>query len=227
MKKIILCGTVLLLAACQNISQKDFQLSDFQSEKLPPLEAVVDVNNLESVFSAGGYYGTSYNNGTLYNDNSSWVQTTSISGDYIKDSRIQNTVTLFNDFVKDKITSPYGAKKGSMRLTVDYRNHQKNYTNILTGLATFFSIYTLPLVGFPVKSYEDEMKLSVEIYNNRKEMIRRYSAVVDNKTWVALYWGYNVNDVADKASLDNVRQALNQIGMQISAEAPQIKKLLN
>ena len=47
MKKIILCGTVLLLAACQNISQKDFQLSDFQSEKLPPLEAVVDVNNLE------------------------------------------------------------------------------------------------------------------------------------------------------------------------------------
>lgn len=33
MKKIILCGTVLLLAACQNISQKDFQLSDFQSEK--------------------------------------------------------------------------------------------------------------------------------------------------------------------------------------------------
>lgn len=58
-------------------------------------------------------------------------------------------------------------------------------------------------------------------------IIGRYSAVVDNKTWVALYWGYNVNDVADKASLDNVRQALNQIGMQISAEAPQIKKLLN
>lgn len=71
------------------------------------------------------------------------------------------------------------------------------------------------------------MKLSVEIYNNRKEMIRRYSAVVDNKTWVALYWGYNVSDVADKTSLDNVRQALNQIGMQISAEAPQIKNLLN
>ena len=85
----------------------------------------------------------------------------------------------------------------------------------------------MPLVGFPVKSYEDEMKLSVEIYNNRKEMIRHYSAIVDNKAWVALYWGYNVNDVADKASLDNVRQALNQIGMQISAEAPQIKKLLN
>lgn len=85
----------------------------------------------------------------------------------------------------------------------------------------------MPLVGFPVKSYEDEMKVSVEIYNNRKEMIRRYSAIVDNKAWVALYWGYNVNDVADKASLDNVRQALNQIGMQISAEAPQIKKLLN
>ena len=85
----------------------------------------------------------------------------------------------------------------------------------------------MPLVGFPVKSYEDEMKLSVEIYNNRKEMIRRYSAVVDNKTWVALYWGYNMNDVADKTSLDNVRQALNQIGMQISAEAPQIKNSLN
>ncbi len=227
MKKIILCGAALLLAACQNISQKDFQLADFQSEKLPPLEAVVDVNNLESVFSAGGYYGTSYNNGTLYNYNSSWVQTTSISGAYVKDSRIQNTVTLFNDFVKDKVTSPYGAKKGSMRLTIDYRNNQKNYTNILTGLATVFSVYTLSLVGFPVKSYEDEMKLSVEIYNNRKEMIRRYSAVVDNKTWVALYWGYNMSDVADKTSLDNVRQALNQIGMQISAEAPQIKNLLN
>ena len=85
----------------------------------------------------------------------------------------------------------------------------------------------MPLVGFPVKSYEDEMKVSVEIYNNRKEMIRLYSAIVDNKAWVALYWGYNVNDVADKASLDNVRQALNQIGMQISAETPQIKKLLN
>ena len=163
----------------------------------------------------------------MFNDNSSWVQTTTISGAYFKDSRIQNTVTLFNDFVKDKVTTPYGTKKGSMRLTVDYRNHQKNYTNILTVLATFFTIYTLPLVGFPVKSYEDEMKVSVEIYNNRKEMIRRYSAIVDNKAWVALYWGYNVNDVADKASLDNVRQALNQIGMQISAEALHIKKLLN
>ena len=77
------------------------------------------------------------------------------------------------------------------------------------------------------EKYRYEMKLSVEIYNNRKEMIRRYSAVVDNKTWVALYWGYNMNDVADKTSLDNVRQALNQIGMQISAEAPQIKNSLN
>ena len=94
MKKIILCGTVLLLAACQNISQKDFQLADFQladfqSEKLPPLEAVVDINNLESVFSAGGYYGTSYNGGTMFNDNSSWVQTTTISGAYINQLKIR------------------------------------------------------------------------------------------------------------------------------------------
>ena len=227
MKKIILSGVALLVTACQNISQKDFQLAEFPSEKLPTLEAVVDVSNLENVFSSGGYSGTLNNGGIILNDNSGWVQTTSINGTYFKDSRIQNTVTLFNDFVKDKVTSPYGTKKGSMRLTIDYRNHQKNYTNILTGLATVFSIYTLPLVGFPVKSYEDEMKLSVEIYNNHKEMIRRYSVVIDNKNWVAMYWGYNENDVADKVSLDNVRQALNQIGTQISTEVPQIKKLLN
>ena len=98
MKKALLLSTLLFLANCKNITHQDYILDVNNQTKLPALEAVIDATNLENVFSLGGFAANSNNIGTA--NRSGWVQTSAISGTSFRDPRMQDTMTLFDDFAK-------------------------------------------------------------------------------------------------------------------------------
>lgn len=170
----------MLLSSCKSISHRDFMMKPTNSHKLPALEAVLDTGNLGNVFSQGGFSGTGTNLGTTMN-HSSWIQTSMYNGSGFNDLRVQDTITLFDNFVKDDITNPYGEKKGYAVLKLGYRNNIFDYSNIATVIVSAGSLFTLNILGFPMGSKQEEMQLIVEILNKNKELVGRYTADVEDK----------------------------------------------
>lgn len=224
MKKALLLSTLLFLANCKNITHQDYILDVNNQTKLPALEAVIDATNLENVFSLGGFAANSNNIGTA--NRSGWVQTSAISGTSFRDPRMQDTMTLFDDFVKNKVTNPYGEKKGYIVLNIGYRNDIVHYKSIPMIFLSVLSLGTLNLLGFPVAAKEDEMKVTVEVLNNKRELIKRYDAVQSDVEWGAAYWGYDPLAIGRKITIENVKKALEDIGNQISNDAYEINKRL-
>ena len=224
MKKVLLLSTLFLLTNCKNITHQDYILDVNNQTKLPALEAVIDTTNLENVFSLGGFVANANNMGAT--NRNGWVQASAIAGTSFRDPRMQDTMTLFDDFVKNKVTNPYGEKKGYMVLNIGYRNTIDHYENIATAWLSIISLGTLNLLGFPFGVDEDEMKISVEILNSKRELVKRYTSVQSDTEWAAAYWGYNVPKIGRKITIENVKNALEEIGNQISNDAYEINKRL-
>ncbi|MBO7244808.1 MAG: hypothetical protein J6V53_05970 [Alphaproteobacteria bacterium] len=224
MKKILLLSTLFLLTNCKNITHQDYILDVNNQTKLPALEAVIDTTNLENVFSLGGFVANANNMGAA--GRNGWVQASAMAGTSFRDPRMQDTMTLFDDFVKNKVTNPYGEKKGYMVLNIGYRNAIDHYENIATAWLSIISLGTLNLLGFPFGVDEDEMKISVEILNSKKELVKRYTSVQSDTEWAAAYWGYNVPKISRKITIENVKNALEDIGNQISNDVYEINKRL-
>ena len=225
MKKILLLSTFLFLTNCKNITHQDYILDVNNQTKLPALEAVINTTNLENVFSLGGFVANANNMGTGVG-NRGWVQASAMTGTSFRDPRMQDTMTLFDDFVKNKVTNPYGEKKGYIVLNIGYRNRIVHYESIATVSATVLSLGILNLLGFPFAVEEEEMNISVEILNSKRELVKRYTSVQSDTEWMAAYWGYDVPMVNRKITIENVKNALEDIGKQVSNDAYEINKRL-
>lgn len=224
MKKILLLSTLFLLTNCKNITHQDYILDVNNQTKLPALEAVIDTTNLENVFSLGGFVANANNMGAA--SRNGWVQASAMAGTSFRDPRMQDTMTLFDDFVKNKVTNPYGEKKGYIVLNIGYRNRIVHYENIPMMLLGIFSLGTLNILGFPGGVHEEEMNISVEILNSKKELVKRYTSVQSDTEWTAAYWGYDVPMVNRKITIENVKNALEDIAKQISDDTYEINKKL-
>lgn len=224
-KSIFIILFLFLMTSCKSLTHKDYTIQLNNENKLPPLEAIVNMSSLESVFSMGTAIAQANNIGTQIGNNG-WVQTGNIAATSYKDVRIQDTITLFDDFVKNHVTDPYGPSKGYITLKIGYRNAIFQYKNIpLLGL-TLLSLGTLNFLGFPGEENKQEMQISVEIFNKNKELIKRYSSVQDSSAWIAMYWGYDIPTVERKVVLENITKALTDIGNQINNDAKELNKKL-
>ena len=70
------------------------------------------------------------------------------------------------------------------------------------------------------------LEVEVEILNNKKELIKHYKVNVDNSEAVAMYYGYHQKHVYRKLAADNIKQAMEQIRLQINNDAEEILKKL-
>lgn len=143
-----------VLISCRSITHQDFMMNRTTQHKLPTLEAVLDTSNLSNIFSLGGFTGAGTNAGTTVNNNS-WLQTSVYNASEYNDLRIQDTLTIFDNFVKNDLTNPYGEKKGYIVLNLGYRNNIARYSNIITIPLTIISLGTLSLLGFPAGSQQE------------------------------------------------------------------------
>ncbi len=228
----------LLCISCKSITYYDLNPQPIQNEKLlPAMEPVVDLYNLESVYSLGvssGYsvnYGHSWNNqsgtfnGTSFNGSgqSNWLQTGSYQSSSYRDARINDTINIFTKEVKDNITNPYGAKKGYIVLKLGYRGYD-NCQSCRFGHAITFGL--LCFIGVPTDRHIQSLEVEVEIYNKKQELIKRYKEHVRNSVIEAVYYGYHKNAVGRKLAADNIKQALVNIKMKIASDYDDIIKKL-
>lgn len=222
MKKILFV-LLVVLCSCKSITYKDVTPDIAPNDKLlPALEPVVDVYNLEAVYSAGGAESSA---DTYYNmpANANWSSSSSANITYYKDSRVRNAINIFNKEVKENITNPFGKKKGYIVLRLGYRGVNDNSWLFIPSMVT---VFTANLVGFPVDYIKQSQEVEVEIYNNKKELVKRYGCYVSSQAAVAMWWGYGSN-IWTKLAADNIKEALSQIRFQIGDEADDIIDKLN
>lgn len=225
MKKItlLLC---IFICSCKSITYQDVNPTLFpNSNLLPALEILVDINNLEATYTSGSYVGTANNFGSGYglNNYGGYVSTTTMSGTHYKDVRVNDIINIFNKEVKENITSLYGEKKGYISLKLGYKGFEEN---TLLGLASIFSLGTVNFLGVPISKLSQSLEVEVEIWNNKREVVKRYVENVVDSEYVAMYWGYNINNAFRKVAADNIKQALEKIRNKIGNDATEIKNSL-
>lgn len=221
-KYILIC--VLVISACKNITYQDVNPEIFPNKNLlPAMESIVDLNNLEATYTVGHYNGNANNIGTGLGNNS-WMQTTAISGTTYKDARVNDVINIFEKEIKENITSPYGRKQGYIVLRLGYRGVD---TSTIYPLISLFTIGAINFLGFPANEVTQSLEVEVEIWNKKKELIKRYLVNVKDTEYQAMYWGYHNLMIGRKLAADNIKQALEKIRKQINEDAIQIKKELN
>lgn len=222
MKKSVLF-LMCFLCSCRSITYQDVNpVIQPNANLLPAMESIVDVSNLEATYTVSSYAGTANNFGTTLG-NTNWAQTTAISGVSYKDPRVQDVINVFNKEVKENITSPYGAKKGYIVLTLGYRGVDQSF---IYPFVSLFSLGTINFFGFPGDEVKQSLEVEVEIRNNNKELVKRYVENVIDTQYVAMYWGYSKDNVWRKVAADNIKQALQKIRDRINSDAAEIKKKL-
>ncbi len=221
-KYILIC--VLVMSACKSITYQDVnpQIQP-NSNLLPAMESVIDMNNLEATYTVGSYNGNANNIGTGIGS-TSWMQTTAVSGTTYKDARVNDVINIFEKEIKENITSPYGEKKGFIVLKLGYRGVE---TSTLYPLVSLFTLGTINFLGFPANEVSQSLEVEIEIWNKKKELIKRYVVNVTDTEYQAMYWGYHNLMIGRKLAADNIKQALEKIRFQINEDAQQIKRELN
>lgn len=234
MRRFLLVLSYFLLVACKSLSYNDLNpMPNPNSNLLPALEPIVDISNLETVYSSGGISGYSnsygYGNSHIYGTgnnlygSSGRMQSSYMNMYVYKDARVEDAVNIFTQEVKDNITNPYGKKKGYIVMKLLNRGvNNCGFCRFVSG----FSLFTINLLGVPVDSVAQSLDVEVEIYNNNKELIWRKKAHAYAHEYIAIGYGYSGNTIYRKLAADNLKQALILIKMDINSEADKIKKSL-
>ena len=226
MKKYLLL-VMVALCSCKSISYSDVNPTASQNPVLlPAMGTIVNMYNLESTYSAGGFTANSNTYGANYDNINYWDlfgTNTVTNGTNYKDDRVSDVVNIFEKEVQNNITSPYGAKKGYFALKLGYRGSEDS---ILYPLVSIFSLGMLNLVGFPYNELSESLEVQVDVLNKNKELIKRYNENIANSNYVAMWWGYDEGVVYRKVAADNIRQALEKIRISIANDANELNKKL-
>ena len=226
MKKFILT-LFAILCSCKSITYQDVTpIISPNTHLLPALDTSVDIYNLESNYSEGFFtakadsIGTNYTNpqgfGTSYHS-------TRMKSKTYKDVRINDIINIFEKEVKENISTPYGAKRGTISLRIRYRESDNNKKYRIVSLLSFG---TAILLGFPWDKIDETIEVEVELINNKKETVKIYKELISGSSYVAAWWGYNEEDAPRKVSADNIKQALEKIRIKIGYDTPTIKNNL-
>lgn len=141
-----------------------------------------------------------------------------------KDLRVNDAEQIFTKEIKNNITSPYGEKKGTITLTLNY--HGDNSTSFY-HYTSAFTLGLLNLVGYPADEADESLEIEVDILNKKQEIVKRYTALAQNKAYRAMYYGYkDIKTARRKVAAENMKQTMAIVRQKINADADEIKKLL-
>ncbi len=74
--------------------------------------------------------------------------------------------------------------------------------------------------------FTQTMEVEIEIMNKKRDVVKRYTQVVETSAYRAYYWGYKRKDINRKVSADNVKEALRIIREKINKDASEILERL-
>lgn len=226
MKKLLMT-LFIFICSCKSITYQDVNpIISPNAHLLPALNTSVDIYNLEASYSSGSFTAKASTIGSSYTNNKGFgssYHSTRLKGKNYKDARVNDVINIFEKEVKENISTPYGAKKGTISLKIRYRESDNNKQYRIVSLLSFGSA---TLLGFPWDKIDETIEVEVEITNNKKETVKIYKEFVDGSSYVAAWWGYNEEDAPRKIAADNIKQALEKIRIQINTDAANIKKNL-
>ncbi len=152
-----------------------------------------------------------------------------------------DTVNIIKKEVNENITKSYGAKKGNINININFagwviKKDETTLLDVVLGPVKFISmIYTLglscPLIikEFGVDERTRELRLSVDITDNRNNLIKRYEEIVyDTEVFGCLCCPDNSGSLAPyrKINADNVKQAMKNIRNRINRDYSYINSRL-
>ncbi len=221
MNNIKLCFFVSLIVLIGFNSCKSLELSDMKPKGknqhiLPNLEPKVDIFSFKNAFpSTVTYFPATIETKTLVDSNSS--RTTSSYTEPSVNNQINKsffqTISFFEQDVKNNICNPIGTKKGFISCKiVAYNNTTKDD---FLRIPSILSFYIANYLGMPYFYKKVELELEVEILDLNKNIIARYLGEGKACFPVAFYYGYSLGNVDEKANLYAFRMAMNEIKTEI------------
>lgn len=225
MKRIVFYLFVIItLSSCKSITYNDLNPNiDPNNNLLPRLDPIIDIYNLEATYSIGTGVSAAQNFGTINNNHYSGTTFSTIS--YHRDNRVQDTIRIFEKEIKENISTVYGKKVGYIRLSLGYHNTENTFMSYY--IPSMLSLYTLNLLGFPIMSAEENLEATIEILNNKKEIIKAYKEDASYKEYSAMYWGYTPKDMKRKIASNNIKSIMEKIRLKIRDDSSEIIKKLS
>lgn len=202
MKKIYLLATVAaLLSSCRSVGYEDLTPSIRPNNNLLP---VLEVKTDTKIYPKKEKIGKK-----TYND-----------------SRGTDAETIFIKEVRENIIEPTGEKKGYITMRISYEDTDSVGLYKLTAFVGCLGLGVPFLFGVPAGALNQDLEVEVQIQNNHKDVIKRYTERVADTEYVAAWWGYKRKDVSRKVAAENLKHALENIRYKINNDAPTIRAQL-
>lgn len=208
MKKMLLLFSVFVLFSCRSLSMQEMSASyDPIANRLPYLEPVIDKSSLAALDDR---VSISSKNKNFYYRKSTGRRSADVS-------------TFFREEVKQNISTPTGDKKGTITLRILDSNTQGC---AMCKVALIGTLGISSFVGVPADRLTQEVRVEVEIKDNKKNVLGSYVAITSNEVPVAMYYGYKKSDAQALNTISNLKKAMSDIKIQIQNDYPELKKKL-
>lgn len=231
-----ICLIVLFCSGCRSISIRDINPEKAPNAKLLPyLEPIVDVDNLQTIYTTGtlSTTGESYSSGSGYAYGNrvggfsnasgfySGTTTENYNTTFHSDERVSDAVSIFSKEVKQNIvdTSGISNPRGYITLRLNSRVEDKS---ILMAVLNGLTLCTLNLIGVPNNYRSEELDIDVSIYNKQKTLIKEYTVIAKDTELRALYYGYTKSTASRKAAAWALKRALKEIREQINRDRDEL-----
>jgi hypothetical protein len=163
------------------------------------------------------------------------LQTYAGSSAIYGDQRIEDAVTLYERDVERNICNFDTEKVGYIVCEIPVKISQ-NKGQFLYYVPHLVTLGISSLLGIPNFIFQTEIEIQVEIFDNDKNRIARYSGYGKGRVASALYWGYRVpfevfrtgeESGVRKANIDAFKMAMNEVKEKIDTDHDMLMKKLD
>ncbi len=221
MKKFFIVVCVCVLSACKSVVFSDLNVQMPNANLLPPLNAKVDTASVRDSFDVkySGSAVTSY-----YNTSDKWGSSVdSISMIRKRDRSARDMVTLFTRNIAN-ISQQYGERKGTIDLRVT--NSSIYNSGWYFTVPSLLSLHTLNILGMPYQYKNTDLEIEVSIYDKKGNLVWQTTVVGHGEETVAVYYGYSEDDAQALSTVKAMKNALQQVNMNIANDFQAIQKAL-
>lgn len=220
MKKIVLLLFISsVLFACRSIKLADLKPSKDNATLLPYLEPVVDVFSFRQIFPNTVSYTPGSSTTQFQTDSNQTIAYSTYTDpqfNYLINESFYQTISYFEQDVKNNICNSLGSKKGTVRCKIIANNEAIRLKALI--VPSILSLSALNLLGMPSSFLLNEIELEVEIFDLKSNKIARYTGYGAANVPVSYYYGYSISDARKLARIKAFGNAMTEIKKQITKE---------
>lgn len=210
---VVLLVAAMAISACRTLQPSDFHSKKQMENRLPPLGMLVHERSFLSAFDEEYLKYLHFDEET-----NPWF------GIEVTDRALDDVFQLMQNELDDNISATGGKTLGYARFKLlNYRRPWRGIGWVIPSTATLF---VANYFGMPFAMTRAELDLQVEITDRKGNVLVKYTAPGSGKTPQALYYGYTAADAIRRANLNALKDAMSQIKVLLSEDAPMLTEKL-